>query len=134
MKVRKSSGCVVYRHKDGKLQFLIVSSSSGRDWVFPKGGVEAGMSKRDSAAKEVYEEAGVLGTVGPRLGEYRMLKGTTVNEVKVYAMKYEGKAEDWPERGLRKRVWLSASKACEAVGPYLAPFILDVVFNPKLNK
>jgi 8-oxo-dGTP pyrophosphatase MutT (NUDIX family) len=62
----------VRRREDGDVEFLIVRTSNGERWTFPKGGVERGESMSAAAAREAREEAGVTGTVGDEpLGVYR---------------------------------------------------------------
>lgn len=129
MLTRKSSGCVVFNVHEGKVEILLVSSSNGKEWVFPKGGVEMELTERASAAKEVYEEAGVLGDVGRKLGDYRYIKNNQIQDVTMFAMKYTGEADDWPEEHKRERRWFKPKKAMAKVDPYLAPFIWDVVSN-----
>ncbi len=43
-------------------EFLLVQTRSGR-WIFPKGGVERGLTHAQSAALEAFEEAGVHGRI-----------------------------------------------------------------------
>ena len=62
----------VRRRKAGGLEFLLVRTSSGGRWTFPKGTVERGESMAQAAAREAREEAGVTGEVGSEpLGVYR---------------------------------------------------------------
>lgn len=62
----------VRRTPAGELEFLVVRTSKGDRWTFPKGGVERGESLPAAAAREAREEAGVTGTVSSRpLGTYR---------------------------------------------------------------
>jgi 8-oxo-dGTP pyrophosphatase MutT (NUDIX family) len=44
------------------VEFLLVQTRGGR-WIFPKGGVEAGLTHAQSAALEAFEEAGVHGKI-----------------------------------------------------------------------
>jgi 8-oxo-dGTP pyrophosphatase MutT (NUDIX family) len=65
--VRKSTGrkqvaAVCYRVQDGELEFLLVRTRKGR-WIFPKGGVEPGLTFAESAALEAFEEAGAHGKI-----------------------------------------------------------------------
>lgn len=130
MLTRKSSGCVVFRFdENAKVEILLVTSSSGKEWVHPKGGVELNLTERASAAKEVYEEAGVLGDVGRKLGSYRYIKNGQIQEVTMFAMQYTGDAAEWPEAHKRERKWFNPKKAMSKVDMYLAPFIYDVVSN-----
>lgn len=124
---RKSSGCVVYRFNDeGALQVLLVTRSNLKDYVFPKGGIEPDLSARESAAKEVYEEAGVAGIVGAKLGKYRYVKDGVMQKVSMFAMQYTHDTEDWPEAEIRNRQWFDIDKAESKLDDYLAPFIHDL--------
>ena len=53
--------------RGGKIMF--VSSRRKPEWIIPKGGWEKDEAMEESAIREVFEEAGVLGVLGPRLGD-----------------------------------------------------------------
>jgi 8-oxo-dGTP pyrophosphatase MutT (NUDIX family) len=56
----------------GGLEFLLVRTSNGERWTFPKGGVERGETLAEAAAREAVEEAGAAGRVGDEpIAEYR---------------------------------------------------------------
>ena len=57
---RQQVAAVCYRMRKRGVEFLLVQTRSGR-WIFPKGGVEPGLSAAQSAALEAFEEAGVHG-------------------------------------------------------------------------
>ena len=57
---RKEVAAVCYRMRKGGIEFLLVQTRGGR-WIFPKGGVEPGLTDAQSAALEAFEEAGVHG-------------------------------------------------------------------------
>jgi len=65
-RIRLVTGCVPIL-KDGRI--LFVSSSRKAEWILPKGGWELDETMEESAVRESYEEAGVLGTLGARLSE-----------------------------------------------------------------
>lgn len=82
---------------------LITARKSDR-WIIPKGYVERGLSAAESAAKEAYEEAGLIGNVhGVHIGEYRYRKFGKGFSVKVYPMYIETMLEEWDEMHLRQR-------------------------------
>jgi 8-oxo-dGTP pyrophosphatase MutT (NUDIX family) len=57
------------------LEFLLVQTR-GRRWIFPKGGVEPGLTQAQSAALEAFEEAGVHGRIEEMpFARYRIGKG-----------------------------------------------------------
>jgi 8-oxo-dGTP pyrophosphatase MutT (NUDIX family) len=63
-RVRLVTGCVPIL-KGGRI--LFVSASRKPEWILPKGGWEQDESMEESAIREAYEEAGVLGTLGAAL-------------------------------------------------------------------
>jgi diphosphoinositol-polyphosphate diphosphatase len=64
--VRLVTGCVPIL-RSGKI--LFISSSRQSEWILPKGGWEQDESMEESAVRECFEEAGVLGSLGPPLAE-----------------------------------------------------------------
>lgn len=63
---RMVTGCVPIV-EGGKV--LFVSASRKPEWILPKGGWENDEAQEESAIRETFEEAGVLGILGPRLTE-----------------------------------------------------------------
>jgi len=62
----------VRRREAGGLEFMLVRTSHGGRWTFPKGRVERGESMSEAAAREAREEAGVSGRIASgALGVYR---------------------------------------------------------------
>jgi 8-oxo-dGTP pyrophosphatase MutT (NUDIX family) len=72
------------------------------------------------AAKEAYEEAGLIGEVGVEaIGSYEYLKplpqGRTRDcRVDVFSMHVHRLLDDWPERKQRKRQWFTLAQAALA--------------------
>jgi len=62
LKVRQEVAAVCYRVGGRGIEFLLVQTRGGR-WIFPKGGVERGLTRAQSAALEAFEEAGVHGRI-----------------------------------------------------------------------
>jgi len=112
-----------YRRSIGqRAEFMLVTSRETRRWIIPKGWPKKGKSPRRSAAREAFEEAGVLGTVGRRpVGSFsyekRLKNGGSV-ECKVRVFPLEVKRQE------RRVKWLSASKAAARVkDPVLSKII-----------
>jgi 8-oxo-dGTP pyrophosphatase MutT (NUDIX family) len=59
-KERQQVAAVCYRMGKRRIEFLLVQTRGGR-WIFPKGGIESGLTQAQSAALEAIEEAGVHG-------------------------------------------------------------------------
>ena len=90
---------------DGRV--CMVTSSSGRRWVVPKGMIDAGHTAGEAALIEAWEEAGLVGTLQTDpIGSYLYEKYGRTYHVIVFLMRVTEMASDWPERGIRKREWL----------------------------
>jgi len=115
-KVLKQSGVIPYRIQDGKIEVLLITSRDRQNWVMPKGDIPNGMSPPDSAAKEAWEEAGVIGQVNSReIGTYKYRKQGKNYQVKMYLLPVEKLSEDYPEAGHRERQWLDIPKAMRQI-------------------
>lgn len=112
-KVREQSGCIPYRiNKKGILEVCLVKKlKKGAWWGFAKGGLESHLDKRQNAAKECAEEAGVTGTVTKKIGKFEYRKDGMQQIVHMYAMKFHVELESWDEKKTRKRKWFSLPEA-----------------------
>ncbi|NTW83725.1 MAG: NUDIX hydrolase [Chlorobiaceae bacterium] len=94
---------------------LITSRRSG-NWIIPKGYVEKGLTPAESAAKEAYEEAGLIGRVHPEAaGRYRYRKYRKFFMVMVYPLFIDTILDEWEEMHSRKRVLVTPAEAIEMV-------------------
>lgn len=110
------SGVIPYRIQAGGIEVLLITSSRGKRWLIPKGLVEFGMTAANSAAKEAWEEAGIVGTVHtPAIGTYRIRKWRLPCQVEVFLMRVERLAEEYPEAQVRQRQWFSLTAASQRV-------------------
>lgn len=96
--------------RDGRI--CLITTSSGKRWLIPKGKRQAGRDLRETAAREAWEEAGLVGTVkADPLGEYEFVKFGCLHRVIVFRMRVHEAKRRWPERGKRRRRWVRPSKA-----------------------
>lgn len=112
-----SQACVVpfRRSADGVEICLITSLKKGR-WILPKGIIDPGETREQTALKEALEEAGLQGQiVGEPLGEYEDFKWGSVLRVTVLLMEVTGCDDEWPEADSRRRQWVSGDDAVELV-------------------
>lgn len=119
------SGVIPYRIQTKNIEVLLITSAqqnsarsakSADRWSIPKGWIEPNMTAVDSAAKEAYEEAGVVGLVKtPAIGAYERLKFGLPCQVEVFLLQVEDMLEDWAEANVRKRRWFTISEAIEKV-------------------
>ena len=108
----------VRRRAAGGLEFLLVRTSNGERWTFPKGRVERGESMSQAAAREAQEEAGVTGVVGSEpLGVYRYAPSRNgFDDVTAYLLLAE--RDGLPAEPGRDPTWLGfeAARSCLVQG------------------
>ena len=86
----------------------LITSRNGRRWIIPKGWIEAGQTAGESALQEAWEEAGLTGALdGEPIGSYLYEKDGKTHHVVVFIMRVTTVAQDWPEREMRQRSWVS---------------------------
>jgi len=111
------SGALAYRlDADGRPRVLLLTTSKGKHWGIPKGRVEPHLSFAENAAKEAFEEAGVVGEIATAsAGMYRAAKRlgalAGVIEVWVYLMRVTEVRAEFPERGRREIKWVTPDEA-----------------------
>ena len=118
-----------WRMKDGALEILLITSSSGR-WIIPKGWPMDGKAPHEAAAQEAWEEAGVRGEADAQaVGSFHIDKvkkdGRTKRlEVEVFPLAVTEEAERWPEADVRQRRWAPQAEAVALAGePELAALL-----------
>ena len=117
-------------HRRGRAQeVLLITSRETFRWVIPKGWPMDGLTPAEAAATESYEEAGIRGRMGAFQGLYtyqKRLKDLTMRvlTVEVFLLQVDSELSFWPEAQQRRRRWLSAAAAANAVDePELAEII-----------
>jgi 8-oxo-dGTP pyrophosphatase MutT (NUDIX family) len=98
-------------------QICLVTSSSGKRWVIPKGMIEPGTTAGQIALQESWEEAGVVGVLHPEpVGTYLYEKWGGTHFVTVFLLEVTDEAALWPEFSARQREWLSTAETLERIG------------------
>src|SRR6476469_1861698 len=106
-------------------RICIVTSSNGKRWVIPKGLIEPNFTAGEAALQEAWEEAGLVGVLQPEpVGSYVYDKWCGTCHVTVFLMEVTDVAQDWLERDLRQRVWVTPAGALERVDD---PGLCDVL-------
>ncbi len=91
---------------------VLITSKKSERWVIPKGHVEKGLTPAESAAKEAYEKAGLIGVVGHQeAGQYRYIKFGKLFSVQVYPLFIETMLDEWDEMQDRQRKLVTPSEA-----------------------
>lgn len=110
------SAIIPFRHTEQGLEILLITSIRKKKWIIPKGFIEFNLTAFESAKKEAFEEAGVIGTNETiELGSFTLKKYGGLTKIVVYSMEVEKIKDDYPEKNLRKRKWFPASEASDEV-------------------
>jgi 8-oxo-dGTP pyrophosphatase MutT (NUDIX family) len=103
------------------LEVLLITSRNAKRWILPKGWPEPELNAAENAAREAFEEAGVIGKIAPSpVGRYHYLKerregaGMPVS-VDVFALAVTKQLDDWPEKGQRSMIWVPLDQAAAKV-------------------
>ncbi|MFN3937071.1 MAG: NUDIX hydrolase [Gemmobacter sp.] len=134
--VHTQYAALCWRASGGMLEVLLITSRETGRWVVPKGWPIKGRAPHEVAAREAWEEAGVIGSADPNclgLFGYRKAMGSDEPDRAVLAAVYPvavGRlAEKFPEAGQRKRCWFAPEQAAGLVAePDLAAVI--AAFRP----
>lgn len=117
VKQQVSSGGVIFRHHEGKLQIALIAIRGGRVWALPKGRIEAGETLEQTAQREVMEETGLEGEILDRLGEisywfFAKEEGVKIHKtVHFYLLKYLKGNTDNPSWEVDEARWWFLDKA-----------------------
>ena len=121
------SGVIPYRIKGKKkIEVLLITSVKRKRWIIPKGYVEFNLSAFESAKKEAFEEAGLLGTNETfQLGEFIIQKSYGKCFLKIFSMEVIKELDDYPEKFKRNRKWFGLDEALEKIAvPEIAEMML----------
>ncbi len=121
--LRQAAAIPIYKGK-----VCMVSSSSGRRWVIPKGIIEPGQTAGETALQEAWEEAGLSGVLHSEpVGSYLYDKYGGLCHVTVFLMQVNEEADDWPERISRQRVWIPIEEVADRMRePGLRDILLSI--------
>jgi diphosphoinositol-polyphosphate diphosphatase len=122
---RQVVGCIPYRIRKANkspeirgtliedVEVLLISSQKSSRFMFPKGGWELDEDIELAASRETLEEAGVVGLLGDKLGEwvFKSRSQEKYHEASMFSLFVNEELEVWPEKDVRQRVWMSVTEA-----------------------
>ena len=121
---------LVYRiESDRQVRILLLTSLDTKRTIIPKGWPMKGLKDRDAAAREAFEEAGIVGKIGSKaIGRFHYWKRRKTYfsyvRVDVYALKAQEFLDDYPEKGQRQLAWFSPEEAAMLIDePQLATLV-----------
>ena len=103
------AGAIPFRHREGDLEILLITSRSNGGWIVPKGMIDAGLTPQQAAEQEAEEEAGVRGLISDLIGYVETSKA----RIAVFPLEVKAELDVYLEKGLRRRRWFSAKEAAE---------------------
>jgi 8-oxo-dGTP pyrophosphatase MutT (NUDIX family) len=106
------AGSVVFQQTGNQINYLVISSLDGSDWVLPKGHIEAGESSEGAALRELKEEAGITGEIVAELTEQHFKVKNQIIHVQYFLIRKLGNIEEKENRSFR---WLDEQTALEVL-------------------
>jgi len=106
----RAAGGVLWRDVDGAIELAVVHRPKYDDWTLPKGKLNPGESFQAGALREVEEETGHRGDLGPEVGEVRYRKLGRDKVVRYWAMRVRGGAFV-PGTEVDRLEWLTPEQA-----------------------
>ena len=136
LKPYQQFGALPFRwSQNGSLKVMLVTTRGRKRWMIPKGWPVPGLEPHESAAREAFEEAGLVGYADPKaVGSFRYNKrlgpGRQVRcTVEVFPLHVDHQRPHWLEKGERETQWLSVKRAASLVSePDLKTILLR--FHP----
>jgi 8-oxo-dGTP pyrophosphatase MutT (NUDIX family) len=112
---------VCYRRRGASFDFLLVKTTSGDRWTFPKGATARRLSHSQAAEREALEEAGAVGVIEPQhfhlylqpKGDSSLRNGVQESVVKAFIL--EVTHTQPPQEPKRNPTWFSVDDARSAL-------------------
>lgn len=118
---RACAGALCWRKAGADVEILLVTTRGTGRPTPPRGRIEPSDTSADTALREAWEEAGVVGTVDPTpLGGYYGVSSWRPGRPPRYAcllhaLEVERLEDEYPEAGQRERFWVGAEEAARRV-------------------
>jgi 8-oxo-dGTP pyrophosphatase MutT (NUDIX family) len=110
--VVQQAAAIAVRRSARNLQVCLIRRKGSKTWGIPKGVVDRGDTREETALNEAWEEAGLKGRlIGDAIGTYKYQKWDRTLRVAVYVMEVVAQADTWDEAAFRERRWTSFAKA-----------------------
>lgn len=110
------AAAIPFRFIDQQIEILLVTSRNDRQWTIPKGLIDPGMTAEQAAIQEAYEEAGISGILySDHMFEFSYRKWQGSCKVKTFLFRVEQQLENWPEKSIRQRRWVSLAEAIRLI-------------------
>jgi len=127
---KRAAGCVVYRDDGAGGRLILLIQDKYGSWTLPKGHLEAGEDEPAAAIREVFEETGITGELGPWVATiaYEVLtrKGDRREKIVTFFLMRAAAAEIIPQadEGIDAADWFTSDAAAALIG---YPLVGDVL-------
>ena len=123
-RVHCQAAVIPYRIRKARVEVALITTSTGKGWILPKGSVDQGERPREAAIREAEEEAGLRGVVARKpVGRYHHAKGDDLRRVDVYIMRVTRELDHWLEEKTRRRRWMRVADAADRLRDELQPLV-----------
>lgn len=104
-----TAGGIVFRHGESGVEILLIQDAKDR-WTIPKGHIEEGETAKQTAKREIGEEAGlkevdVLGWLGKIHFRYRRIDKLVLMTTQIYLVRAKGDTD-----AIQKEEWMNGIK------------------------
>ncbi len=111
-----AAGCVVYRYDEHGRPFILLIHDQYGKWTLPKGHLDDGEEAQEAAVREVREETGMTGALGPFVASITYMiqkKGRPYRKrVDFFLMRADdGEAVPQNDEGISAVAWLPPDEA-----------------------
>jgi 8-oxo-dGTP pyrophosphatase MutT (NUDIX family) len=100
-RIEQAGAIVVRPGKDEPRVLLVTARRNPDNWIFPKGHIEEGETRKDAAVREAREEAGVDGRVAGRAGSMSFVFGDNRYRVHYFVVTTDDPGKEREGRRLR---------------------------------
>lgn len=107
-------GAFPFLKKKGKLYVMLVTSTSGKSWILPKGHPEPDLKKCQVAELETFEEAGVAGKLLSK-SLHKEFKRENGGMLLICPLLIEDIFDKWQEQSKRQRRLVKIKEALSLV-------------------
>lgn len=110
-----SCGAVIFRDINGARRFLLIKNKRSSHWGFPKGHIEKGETKLDTAKREVLEETGLHISIfdGFEMSSDYKIAGRVEKNVTVFLATTEDTQTVIQKEEIEDYIWLEYAKALD---------------------
>lgn len=114
--MNREIGALPYRIRNNRAEIVLITTRSGKRWIFPKGQTEKRLTSIKVAKLEAFEEAGIVGRIKKGMDrEITIYRGRRKVRMQVFPLECNELLDHWPEAHQRDRVVIQLDEALKLV-------------------